>query len=186
MPLAFTSKSHGTVAFGFFNIETDMLLLGNLFFFAGEFCRAVVDLHRGGASRLSGWRIPDHRHIGDLHGAIAGRNLSGFIGETYRLFPFPVRQEDFKQSPEGFRNRGCIEEKMARYGERVELDLAREGGSGDVHIGEFVFDAGGFDALVDYVDRGGYPRWRDETRPDYVQAMMAELGGRTDPPVDSP
>jgi len=27
MPLAFPSTSHGVIAFGFFNIETDMLLL---------------------------------------------------------------------------------------------------------------------------------------------------------------
>jgi len=27
MPLAFESLSHGTIAFGFFNIESDMLLL---------------------------------------------------------------------------------------------------------------------------------------------------------------
>ncbi len=44
MPLAFASRSHGSVAFGFFNIEIDMLLLEDLFFFADRFCRAVVDL----------------------------------------------------------------------------------------------------------------------------------------------
>ena len=30
MPLAFESLSHGTIAFGFFNIESDLLLLDRL------------------------------------------------------------------------------------------------------------------------------------------------------------
>lgn len=33
MPLSFESRSHGPVAFGFFNIESDMLLLERTFFF---------------------------------------------------------------------------------------------------------------------------------------------------------
>ena len=35
MPLAFESLSHGTVPFGFFNIDSDTLLLDRYFFFAG-------------------------------------------------------------------------------------------------------------------------------------------------------
>ena len=34
MPLSFESQSHGQVAFGFFNIASDMLLLERYFFFA--------------------------------------------------------------------------------------------------------------------------------------------------------
>jgi hypothetical protein len=33
MPLTFESISHGTIAFGFFNIDSDMLLLEKYFFF---------------------------------------------------------------------------------------------------------------------------------------------------------
>ena len=32
MPLSFSSTTHGNIAFGFFNIESDMLLLENYFF----------------------------------------------------------------------------------------------------------------------------------------------------------
>ncbi len=32
MPLSFRSENHGNIAFGFFNIESDMLLLENYFF----------------------------------------------------------------------------------------------------------------------------------------------------------
>ena len=46
MPLLFKSRSHGQLPFGFFNIEIDMLLLDRSFFFAEEFCRAVVELAR--------------------------------------------------------------------------------------------------------------------------------------------
>ena len=38
MPLSFESMSHGTIAFGFFNIESDMLLCDRYFFFADDFC----------------------------------------------------------------------------------------------------------------------------------------------------
>ena len=38
MPLAFESLSHRTIAFGFFNIESDMLLLDRYFLFAEDFC----------------------------------------------------------------------------------------------------------------------------------------------------
>jgi hypothetical protein len=44
MPLLFKSVSHGDLAFGFFNIETDMLLLNGYFFFASDFCRHVATL----------------------------------------------------------------------------------------------------------------------------------------------
>ena len=102
MPLAFESKSHGTVAFGFFNIHIDMLLLDNLFFFADSFCKAVMEIARAegkAVAAFDGWRIPDSRMIGNLHGAIAGTDLSGFIGVTYGRFPFPASRDDFKQRP---------------------------------------------------------------------------------------
>ena len=44
MPLAFDSISHGSIAFGFFNIESDMLLCDHYFLFADEFCRYVEDI----------------------------------------------------------------------------------------------------------------------------------------------
>ncbi len=44
MPLAFESLSHGTIAFGFFNIDSDMLLLEQYFLFGSEFCQHVGDM----------------------------------------------------------------------------------------------------------------------------------------------
>jgi len=38
MPISFLSKSHGRIPIGFFNIETDMLLMDRYFFFSTDFC----------------------------------------------------------------------------------------------------------------------------------------------------
>jgi hypothetical protein len=50
-PLLFESVSHCGLAFGFFNIETDMLLLDDYFFCASDFCRHVTDLARQHADK---------------------------------------------------------------------------------------------------------------------------------------
>lgn len=175
MPLAFESRSHGTVAFGFFNVEHDMLLLDRSFFFATCFCEAVVRLAREGSATLAAYRAAGRAEAGDLHGAIAGVDLGGLIGETYRLWPFPARPEAFKQSPEGDRNREAVEAIARRHAEPTDLILCWDAGAGEVSVGEVRFDGPGFDALVAYVDRGGYPRWRDERRPAYVAAMLEAL-----------
>jgi hypothetical protein len=44
MPLAFESVNRGTIAFGFFNIDTDLLLLQQYFLFADDFCAHLVRL----------------------------------------------------------------------------------------------------------------------------------------------
>lgn len=178
MPLAFRSESHATVAFGFFNIDVDMLLLQNLFFFADDFCEAAASVlpsgEPGAQAGLPGWRIEDPGKIGDLHGAIQGVNLAGFLGETYRLFPFPARPEDFKQSPEGDRNREPVRAAIDRFGTGETFPLLHDD-AGDVRIAEYIFSPSGFEALLDYVRAGGYPRWRDETPPAYVGRMDEAL-----------
>jgi hypothetical protein len=42
MPISFPSKSHGQIPIGFFNIETDMLLMDRYFFFSTDFCEWIV------------------------------------------------------------------------------------------------------------------------------------------------
>ncbi len=111
MPLSFKSENHGNIAFGFFNIESDMLLLENYFFFADEFCRLISDaavslpdetenLQGSGQKEsefgLKVYHIADPSDIGDLMGAIHGMHFTGFIGETYKVFPFPENPWDFK------------------------------------------------------------------------------------------
>ena len=113
MPLAFDSLSHGTIAFGFFNIESDMLLCDRYFFFAEDFCRNIADMaDRGGDQDYQAtwpvWLIETADDIGDLMGAIHGVRYTGFIGELYRRYPFPPQTEKFKQNPEGSRTRDGV------------------------------------------------------------------------------
>jgi len=168
MPLAFHSTSHGTVAFGFFNIETHMLLLEDLFFFADRFCRAVIELGGCDETLLEGWRVAD---VGNLHGAIAGEDLSGFLGATYRVFPFPALPEDFRQRPDGNCNEELVRQLIEPYGVSETIRVRRCGGGG-IAIAEYAFCNEGVRALVGYLVRGGMPRWSDDRPPPYVHEML--------------
>ena len=85
MPLAFQSLSHGEIAFGFFNIETDMILLDRYFFFAADFCAPVMALAGSGTgpidSSLTAY-IFKNTDIGNLGGAIHGVEFTG-LSVTY-------------------------------------------------------------------------------------------------------
>ena len=190
MPLAFPSTSHGVIAFGFFNIETDMLLLENLFFFANRFCNAVVALaeraeETEAAVRMDGYRIKDPAMMGNLHGAIQGTDLMGFIGETYRQFPFPSNPQDFKQKPYGKENRFLVQSFIAKYGSEQRICLLWDRQLSTVRVEEFVFAQKEFAQLIAYVDRGGYPQWQDDVRPAYVRTMMAKLAESSSPLLDN-
>ncbi|MBW2458871.1 MAG: hypothetical protein JRI68_30505 [Deltaproteobacteria bacterium] len=198
MPLAFRSRSHGTVAFGFFNIESDMLLLEQMFFFADRFCRAVVELAWAvdqvsdqsdaevGEVTFGGWQIDQLLAIGNLHGAIEGRDLSGFIGASYRKYPFPERPEDFKQSPFGAHSQPEMTEMIECYGRRERYALTCGPAGHPVRLGAYEFDLEVFAQLIDYVEHGGHPRYRKGTRPDCVRHMMAELGELSAPWLERP
>ena len=106
MPLAFESISHGAIAFGFFNIDSDMLLMDRYFFFSTEFCRYIEAIAECGPdeSLMMSWpvyHISNPADVGDLMGAIHGVHFSGFIGEVYQKYPFPQKEADFKQKPRG-------------------------------------------------------------------------------------
>ncbi len=180
MPLAFHSVSHGEVAFGFFNIDTDMLVLEHYFFFAPEFCGLVSQLARSEvperfSSQLQGYDIKDREKIGDLMGAIHGIHYTGFIGEVYKVYPFPGTPDAFKQDPNGHRNTAVVEEIIQRFGSRKLIDFLAANDQGNVMIGEYEFTRDWFFELVRYVWLGGYPRWRNETRPWYVLKMKEDI-----------
>ena len=179
MPLAFDSLSHGKIAFGFFNIETDLLLLNRYFFFASDFCRLLVEaagsLHEGKSEWvLSGYRLEEER-IGNLMGAIHGFDFREFMGEVYRFYPFPQKPEDFKQNPEGFRTRSVMEQVLAKYGSTVAIPIRFPAERNEVIIGDYRFNQEFFQELLLYVWRGGYPRWRDGRQPGYVEAMKQSV-----------
>ena len=199
MPLAFDSLSHGSIAFGFFNIDSDMLLLDRYFFFSTDFCEhisSIVESDEEGSFRTS-WQvyyIDNPEDIGDLMGAIHGVHYQGFIGELYRRFPFPERPEDFKQKPEGIKTRAIVEDMIAKYAEYIEIPFITDKEAQAVEIGAYRFSRPSFHELIKYVWRGGYPRWKDEIKPDYVLAMKREIEQKkielfeglffNDPPAD--
>jgi len=181
MPLEFQTISHGPVAFGFFNIETDLLLLERYFFFARDFCD---DLHRmaqegpgstPGAHQWEAHFIRKAEDVGDLMGAIHGIRFLGFIGEVYRHFPFPTHPKGFKQKPEGSRNREVIDSIMEKYAQKVSIAVTPDQESGTIEIGEYIFSREEFHELIDYVWLGGYPRWKEGIRPDYVMHMKERI-----------
>lgn len=180
MPLAFDSLSHGRIAFGFFNIESDMLLLDRYFLFADEFCKYAADIaeNADGQNYQTVWQvriIHTADAIGDLMGAIHGVRYTGFIGELYRCYPFPPRMQDFKQNPQGFKTQSQVADLIANYAERLDIHVAVNNAGAEIQIGAYRFSRTQFQALIDYVWRGGYPRWQDEIRPAYVTAMRDKI-----------
>ncbi len=180
MPLAFESISHGTIAFGFFNIDSDMLLLDRYFFFSTEFCRYIEEIAECGpdeplAMSWPVYHIPNPADVGDLMGAIHGVHFSGFIGEVYQKYPFPQEEADFKQKPEGTGAREVVEAIMGKYGTPFEAPFTMDKAQNEVAIGVYRFTRASFQALIRYVWQGGYPRWRDEERPDHVLSMKEKI-----------
>lgn len=175
MPLAFQSISHGEIAFGFFNIETDMLLLNNYFFFASDFCHNISSW----ASRPSSLSVSfyldayilSYKDTGNLMGAIHGFDLKGFIGETYKLFPFPEDVNLFKQNPEGYKTREQIEGLIEQYANLTKIKVIEDRYNDTVMIGEYLFSKEVFHQLLNYVWLGGYPGWKGGIRPQYVIEM---------------
>ncbi|MGQ9646897.1 MAG: hypothetical protein ACUVWO_10200 [Thermodesulfobacteriota bacterium] len=179
MPLEFQSISHGKIAFGFFNIETDMILLNETFLFGEDFCRYIVQFAESeGDAYEAPWEvylIPNRMDMGNLMGAIHGFDDRGFIGEVYTLFPFPAKKEAFKQNPEGFQNRPVIEKVIQRYARRINISFLVDQTNGTISIGQYVFSKTVFQELIQYLWMGGFPRWKDDIRPHYIMAMKRKI-----------
>jgi hypothetical protein len=181
MPLAFESLSHGTISFGFFNIDSDMLLLEKYFIFGSDFCEHIGAMAEGihANEYQTQWPvyiIEDPTQIGDLTGAIHGIRYTGFIGELYRRYPFPETPEAFKQKTSGFVNQAVVRKIIAGYASNVQIPIAADRQAGEVDIGGYQFNRSTFQELIQYVWRGGYPGWQDDSRPEYVEIMRAKIG----------
>jgi hypothetical protein len=180
MPLAFESLNRGTIAFGFFNIDTDLLLLQQYFLFADDFCAHLVRIAEDKRQENceTAWKvfsIEDPREIGNLMAAIHGIRYTGFIGEVYKRFPFPKRESEFKQKPEGFQNRNWMISLLERRAVTKTVPVRVDQENETVSISEYLFTKEVFHQLIQYVWVGGYPRWKDEIRPDYVMEMKTRL-----------
>ena len=180
MPLEFESLNHGRIAFGFFNIETDMILLNHYFLFAEDLCQGISKASQKNEpifkTLLEGYLIERGSDIGNLMGAIYGVEFRGFIGEVYKLFPFPKKQEDFKQKPEGFKTRTIIEKLIQKFGKGKSIPFLINQKPDQIAIGEYLFSKVSFHELIKYIWLGGFPRWKENLRPDYVSAMKKIIG----------
>ena len=180
MPLAFESLSHGTIAFGFFNIDSDMLLLEKYFLFATDFCqhvgRLAENLHKNRfESKWQVYFIAERAQIGDLMGAIHGVRHTGFIGELYRKFPFPQNPEGFKQKPDGHKNQAIVRDLISDYAHQIYIPVKVNQRAREIAIGDYNFSCNTFEELIKYVWQGGYPRWKDGIRPAYILTMKAAI-----------
>ncbi|MBP8745347.1 MAG: hypothetical protein KBH86_09500 [Syntrophorhabdus sp.] len=184
MPLLFQSLSHGEIPFGFFNIETDMILLNNYFFFASDMAENVIKLAENkGESQEQTWPvyILGEGQIGNLMGAISGVVFQGFIGEVYTHFPFPHEPERFKQNPEGYKTRGLIEEIVSRYTGLTTITVTVHTQEQRLYIGDYHFNKPGFHALLGYLWAGGYPKWKDGVKPSYILKMREAIERSSNP-----
>ncbi|NLA14895.1 MAG: hypothetical protein GX867_11650 [Tissierellia bacterium] len=184
MPLLFQSLSHGEIPFGFFNIETDMILLNNYFFFASDMAENVIKLAENkGESLEQTWPvyILGEGQIGNLMGAISGVVFQGFIGEVYTHFPFPHEPERFKQNPEGYKTRGLIEKIVSRYTGLTTITVTVHTQEQRLYIGDYHFNKPGFHALLGYLWAGGYPKWKDGVKPSYILKMREAIERSSNP-----
>lgn len=180
MPLTFNSISHGAIAFGFFNIDSDMLLLDHYFLFANEFCEHVSEIAKSNEKEsfktiCHVYDIPENEDVGDLMGAIQGIHYTGFIGELYKRFPFPNKLEDFKQKANGFRNQAIVKSIIAKYAEYIEISIVVNELGKDVEIGGYTFNRASFQEMVKYIWRGGYPGWKSGKRPGYIIVLKEKI-----------
>ena len=178
MPIAFFSKNHGRIPVGFFNIETDMLLMDRYFFFATDFCEWViewVDAGEIGRDPKRVYVIQDPDMIGNLSDAIHGAAYTGFIGEVYKRFPFPKNPSAFKQKPYGAQNRQVVEAAIRPFAMQIRILITFSQDTRSVGFGDYVFSAEVFQEIIRYVEEGGMPGWLGGRPPDYVKKMTTRL-----------
>jgi hypothetical protein len=182
MPLAFSSLNLGRVAFGFFHIEVQMLLLSNRFFFARDFCELMGELASARPDQpfeavLKGWIIESSLDIGELHAAIAGISRQGFLGDLYRRWPFPQNRADFVQKTQGKATDKQVTLAIAGYGEQRKFAVASfDVGSGPcLDLCGYHFDQKGVRHLFEYLWQGGMPGWENKKRPDYLLETVAMI-----------
>lgn len=175
MPLGFNTESHGEIPIGFFNIDTDMILINNYFVFASDFCNWIIEWTKSEdeyETEKEFYVISKLETIGNLMGAIAGMVYTGFIGEVYKKFPFPKNLEDFKQKPDGYKNRKTVEKIIQKFTKPETISIIISWKERQITIGEYVFSREQFHEVISYIWRGGMPKWKADEKPEYVREMM--------------
>jgi hypothetical protein len=64
---------------------------------------------------------------------------------------------------------------LQKWAVRKSVSVRVDQERGTVSISEYLSTRRVFHQLIEYVWGGGYPRWKDEIRPDYVLRMKSSL-----------
>ena len=64
---------------------------------------------------------------------------------------------------------------MTKYAEPLEIHVKVDNVRAEIQVGDYRFSSTQFQELIDYVWRGGYPRWKDDIRPAYVKTMHKKI-----------
>lgn len=178
MPISFPSISHGQIPIGFFNIETDMLIMDRYFFFSTDFCEWINEWAGTGdfsPDEKTVYAIEQREKIGNLSGAIHGHEFTGFIGKVYKLYPFPENPSGFKQKPYGTKNRPAVETAIQPFAVTLKIPITFYQKSRTIGFGDYTFSAEAFQEIIGYIEAGGMPGWLNGRPPDYVTRMMTQL-----------
>ena len=178
MPISFSSISHGQIPIGFFNIETDMLLMDRYFFFSTDFCEWIIEWANAenlNCDEKMVYAIQQREMIGNLSDAIYGYEFTGFIGEVYKLFPFPENRSGFKRKPYGTQNRKAAERAIQPFAVQLKIPIVFHQESLTIDFGDYTFSADVFQEIIGYIEVGGMPGWLNGRQPDYVTEMMTQL-----------
>jgi hypothetical protein len=179
MPIGFETTNAGQIAVGFFNIETDCLLMGRYFFFASDFCGWVKSWAEQDPpeSLVKEFYVADRfQDIGNIHAAMAHFYQQDLLSDVFQRFPFPEDPLAFRQHPDGWKNRKALEAILPSHTHREQVTISFHKPQEAVLFGEYEFHKSVFSRVLQYLFRGGMPMWRDGVPPVYVLEMMRAVG----------
>jgi hypothetical protein len=68
-----------------------------------------------------------------------------------------------------------IDELIQKFAKRLNISFAIHLKDDKIRIGEYLFNRISFQELIKYIWLGGFPRWKDGIRPDYVLKMKGMI-----------
>jgi hypothetical protein len=77
----------------------------------------------------------------------------------------------FFNKADGWKTRDILLGIISHYAVRRDIEMAVSPAASHIEIGDYRFSRAGFHELLNYIWRGGYPRWENGVRPDYVLYM---------------
>jgi hypothetical protein len=64
---------------------------------------------------------------------------------------------------------------IQKYGEKRKIEFSIRSKEDKIGIGQYLFNRTSFQDLIGYIWMGGFPRWKDGIRPDYVLRMKQAI-----------